>query len=294
MFQLKSFGQALLRQNFDATFTYHRTRLWLQGYNQPSKLLIYQMGKVASTSIFQALQAKIYNQPIYHIHYLSLDKLSRQLQTERKNFPKNRYILNEVVEADYIRQQLNNHPEQIQQWKIITLVRDPIGRRVSAFFQATEIPKLSATQQDDSEFIDDLVQSLVERFLSSWLNNASDPYYWFDSELKSSFGFDIFAHHFDQSLGYQIYRPINGPEILCIQLEKLNNCASEAFENFLGIRDLSLSKANVGSEKRYAVLYKKFKAALKLPRDFVEAMYNSAHVTHFYRPEEIAQFQQRW
>ncbi|NER78885.1 MAG: sulfotransferase family 2 domain-containing protein [Leptolyngbya sp. SIO1D8] len=294
MVQLKSVGQALLRQNFDTTLSYHRARLWLQGYSRHSKLLIYQMGKVGSTSILQAVKAELDDEPIYHVHFLAPDKVVHKLQVARKAFPKKRYIMPEIMEADYIRRQLDNHPEQIQDWKIITLLRDPIARRVSAFFQEIEVPKSLRKKLENSEFRNDFVQTLVKRFLDNWLNLASEPYHWFNSELKANFGFDIFAYPFDKKQGYQIYTPESGPKVLCFQLEKLSDCASEAFQTFMGIENLSLSKANVGSEKSYATLYKQFKATLRLPHDFVEAVYSSPHMAHFYSPEEISRFRHRW
>lgn len=292
--QLKSHALTLLKKNFDATLAYERARRWRDGRNRRNKLLVYQMGKVGSTSILKALQVKFKNEPVYHIHFLAQDLLAQKLQAERKSFYKNHHISRHFLDADYIRRQLDSRQEQVQHWKIITLLRDPIAQRVSRFFQVTTLPESLSEQPDNSRYINNLVQTLVDCFLDSWLSDASEPYSFFNSELKANFGFDIFAHSFDRQRGYQIYTPANGPKILCFQLEQLSNCSAEAFYEFMGLKNFTLGQANVGSKKGYAVLYKQFKAALRLPHDFAETVYNSAQMAHFYSPEAIARFRQRW
>lgn len=294
MTRLKSIGQAVLRQNFYVTLAYHRIRLRWEGRSRQQKVVIYQMGKVGSTSILEALRVHNIDAHLYHIHFLSSSKLKQDLHNAKNAFPKSRYILPEIVEADYIKAQLTKYPKKAQDWKVITLIRDPIARRVSAFFQITELPRFSKSQWNDSGFINDKVESLQKIFLDSWLNFSAEPFHWFDSELKANFNFDIFAHPFNQEMGYQIYDSDNESKILCLKLEALDHSASKAINEFMGIENFLPKKANVGNQKNYSILYKKFKSTLKLPSDFIEEIYGSDHVKHFYSSQEIDGFRQVW
>ena len=53
-------------------------------------------------------------------------------------------------------------------------------------------------------------------------------------------------------------------------------------------------KTNVGSAKVYAPLYKEFKNSIVLPESYVDRMYTSKYMRHFYSEEEIARFREKW
>lgn len=76
-------------------------------------ILVYQPGKVASSSIKKALD-KVYKGPVVHLHSFERDHGEHSLNRERKNL-----------------RQKGDLPKV----KIISLVRDPLSRNLSAFFQ---------------------------------------------------------------------------------------------------------------------------------------------------------------
>jgi hypothetical protein len=83
-------------------------------------------------------------------------------------------------------------------------------------------------------------------------------------------------------------------DLLLIRVEDLNRCASQAFSEFLGLPELPLINENVGSAKAYASLYKTFKDSVKLPESYIDQMYATKYMRHFYSDREIAAFKKRW
>jgi len=57
--ELKSLAQPLLRQDYRLTHSYHRLRLWQQGLRSKDKIIIYQVGKVGSTTIWKSLDSHL-------------------------------------------------------------------------------------------------------------------------------------------------------------------------------------------------------------------------------------------
>ena len=116
---------------------------------------------------------------------------------------------------------------------------------------------------------------------------------WFDNQLKPIWGIDIYSSPFSKEKGYQIYRQTPKVNLMIIRLEDLNTVAKDAFYDFLGIRDFTIIKTNIGAEKAYSDLYKKFKS-LPLPLNAVNEAYNSRYAYHFYTDQEINAFRNKW
>ena len=174
-------------------------------------------------------------------------------------------------------------------WKIVTLVRDPIAVNISGFFQIIDhsLPNFEDRYRAGSVSIETATKVFLEKYDHEW------PLTWFDIELNSALGIDVYSSHFPQSKGYKIYRT-EQVELLVLRLENINECVYEAFNEFLGLEQFSLVKANVGSKKTYSTAYKKFKDSIALPESYINKMYSSKHARHFYSEAEIADFKARW
>jgi hypothetical protein len=77
-------------------------------------------------------------------------------------------------------------------------------------------------------------------------------------------------------------------------LEDLTDCSAKAFSDFLGLRDFTLKRTNKGMGKQYSDAYKEVIKLINFPRDYVEKMYKSRYVQHFYSEHEIEQFRTKW
>lgn len=126
-------------------------------------IMIYQMGKVGSSSIYKTLiEAGYIN--TFQIHTLG----KKRKVINYSGFEHQPYHLDET---DFI----NNY--DIQKNKIITLVRDPIERNISAFFE--NFRRFVGIPFKDNNFtIEEIKDIFLERFPH---NQAID---WYDIEFK--------------------------------------------------------------------------------------------------------------
>lgn len=213
------------------------------------------MGKVGSTSVEDALPEGYHFHTLYNNHpcpYFNLyihGKLG-SLGKAWFTHPWRRFQLRGV-----------NAP-----LKIISLVRDPVKRNLSMFFQdlpywIAEYVKIvdRETRYSDVEWLWRVYQSIF---------NHDYCLTWFDREIKRFSGIDVMGESFDTSSGAQLY--VKGAvELLLLKTECLNE-NKEILENFVG-RSLKLNTVNVGEDKWYGSIYK----------DFVDQYY--PQVLDFYR-----------
>jgi len=293
----KLFFQSLLKQNYHVTHSYHRLRLWAADLTKKEKIVVYQMGKVGSTTIWKSLEASRFDAPIFHVHTLNSKKIARSLEADRVNFPKRRFIYYEVVQEEHLRRQLDRKHGQTL-WNVITLVRDPIAITLSSFFQKLEVEiplGLDYREKMKTEGRDSVLKEIRERFYEECVYNSDweHPFEWFNHELRDNFNVDIFEGSPLEKKDYFIYRAV-ATNVLLLKLESLNNCYQNAFRAFLGLQNFELVPSNIGLQKRYKTLYKAFLKEVNLPSDYIDRVYTSPLVKHLYSESEIEKFYQRW
>ena len=251
-----------------------------------SGVIVFQMGKVGSSSIYESLKRIGLNLPIYHAHVLRPTQLVAIEKLIKANWSPTRNPLH-LWHSLFLQNKLKQKPRK--KWKVITLVRDPIARNISAFFQTKHL--LSADEQRlllSSTNADELRDLFLEKF---YAHDA--PISWFDDELKSVFGVDVFKQPFPRETGYCVYEG-EMADVLLIRLEDLGRCQTEAIREFLGIDDFQMKKANVGKDKSYSEAYSRMLSSIRLPEAYIEQMYQSKYTQHFYSSDEIAKFSHRW
>ena len=282
--------------NYHSAKVFYFFQLFLNDLRWNQNIIVYQMGKVGSTTIVRSLKASGIKMPVYHVHDLKESTLKRDEQLYKDYFRKskfnNRYFPTHVWEGQYLSKQLNSTMFKTDKWKVITLVRDPIDRNISAFFQTLEIE----FGLNYAELLVAPTPSVIEKLTNLFLRESLShdyPLTWFDNELKGMLGLDVFTVPFPTTKGYKIYK---GEQVdtLVIRLEDLNKCASSAFCEFLNIDNFILKKANISNDKNYRTLWKDFKEILVLPNEYVRKMYTSKYMRHFYTSEEIRAFETEW
>ena len=215
-------------------------------------VLVYQMGKVGSTSVYRSLLAC--GVRAVHLHKLEpahVRGIARKDETS-----------------------------------IITLVREPISRRISTFFQNFE----QYTGTDYNQTTLD-VNALTEVFLSS--KHLRRPPLWFDTEFKSKLGVDVYDYPFPQEEGWLVIET-GKYRILILKLELDDAIKEEVISDFLNLSDLKLVRANVAQDKAYAETYQAFIQAIRLPEAYVEALCNARYTRNFYTDTEIEDIRTKW
>jgi tetratricopeptide (TPR) repeat protein len=246
-------------------------------------VVIYQMGKVGSTSVYESLKALNLDSPIYHVQYLTETGIKR---IGNKNVDSR--IPRHLNESMQLRRLIDNR-NKYNYWKIISFVRDPIARNISAFFQ--NISHWYPEIYSDAIPISTKIKNLINIFLHNYPHEI--PIEWFDEELKQVFSIDVFESDFPKDKGFKTYR-CDKNELLLMRVENLDKCASEALNTFLNINDFKLLKDNLAENKRYFEIYKLFKSQINLPQGMVEKIYNSKYAKHFYTPTELSSFISKW
>ncbi|MGE0683644.1 MAG: putative capsular polysaccharide synthesis family protein [Candidatus Binatia bacterium] len=241
-------------------------------------VVVYQMGMVGSTSIVEALTA--IGLPVFHLHALNPAHLMTVVEKhQEKGIP----LPAHIHQAFKVKKKLLDEGKPV---KIITAVRDPIARNISAYFQALRFFRALKPEFEEGE-----LETMMTEFLNKYQHHL--PLIWFDREIKEVLGLDIYNYPFPKNDGVQRIRETK-IDVLLLKAETADHLKIAVIREFLQIPEFSLKAKNVGKKKAYAHYYKPFLERIQLPAAYLDKMYGSRYVQHFYSPEEIHEFRKRW
>lgn len=274
---------------FGNTFNTIKNQL-IRSRTQQNPVYILQMGRVGSTSVLtaigQAYQEIQRNIPIYHSHYISnYDKVIGRACQDLAN-PN---LAIESIQRGDSTANLLMRSKNKQPIKIISLVRDPVARNISAFFFAF------------SQFVPDWKEKEAQNLLpANTLNTLFESkrqfiqtaFNWFDEQIKDTIGLDVYAVPFDTAQGWQVYQQ-GQVKLLLLRMEDLHRTGEDALRKFLHLPNLKMVKVNTGEEKEAYQLYRRF-LTHPISQEYLEMTYSTKLARHFYTEAEIKQFIQRW
>ncbi|WP_137132740.1 glycosyltransferase [Rhizobium sp. FY34] len=177
-------------------------------------------------------------------------------------------------------------------------VRDPIARSLSVAMQLYHELFEEPSDWDNSPEL--IAKRISQQIVDLWqtetvgydpkrlLAEATVRFHltWFQQELATPFGFDVFGTEFDKDRGYTIYTNGN-KRLLLFRYESgpaaVERGLSELFQN----HNFHLSHANSGDEKHTGSIYRELRKCFKMPRATLETIYANPSVTQFYTDEEI-------
>jgi glycosyltransferase involved in cell wall biosynthesis len=255
-------------------------------------IIVYQMGKVGSKTIEQSLlhfyQTSGIEVEIYHAHFLNyLDEMEKNAVEAHQSS----HAIKKIREAQDIRRKMEENPRC--QWNLVSLVRDPVARNIAGFFQNLSVNQFIPDWKTRYRNGTLQMEELQDAFLKLGDEYIQHPANWFDTQLKPIFNIDVFESPFPHENGYKIYSPSQNARLLVIRMEDINRCASQALDEFLGLKNFTILNSNLSAEKDYTAIYEAFKS-LPLPMDYVDKVYSTKYARHFYSKEEITGFKQRW
>jgi hypothetical protein len=224
-------------------------------------VLVYQMGKVGSSSLGKSLYRE-YPGVSVNAHDFSASH--------------NKWLVRRLYRAVM---------EEGSAVNIISLIREPIGRNVSAFFENYE--RDTGVNYRRSQLT---VEQLRELFLVNYRHDL--PLDWFENHIENRFGIDVFASPFPES-GFGTYES-GRVRLLVLKLEIPDAEKESAIGSFLNIPSFRLQRANVGELKIYADMYAAFKREVRLPAEYVDRMCDSRYFRHFYSRDVIEKVWRRW
>jgi hypothetical protein len=269
-------------------------------------VIVHTVGKVGSTAVAATLEATLPGRYIAHVHWLRSEHLRADEAHYRSRARAywgtrrmSRFMPQYIWLGQHLCSAMASAPANTV-WDVVTLVRDPVRRNISAFFQNLE-PMFDFWPAEELKIrsAEEVAARLVELFLDSYVAGKSpierdgDPLTWFDLELKPVFGVDVFARPFPVSQGYEIYSGPNS-RVLLVRLEDLDRVAAVAFAEFLGVDVSHVVSRNEAADKVYADVYQRFRQLLRIPAEYLDRLYSSQYATHFYTARELARFRSYW
>ncbi len=220
-------------------------------------VVVHQMGKVGSSSLYEALKQSGDFEAYQTHNFLSREKPERMVQVHAH------HVVNTLI------------PEG-RSIRFISGVRDPMARNISAFFH--NMPADVTT-----------VEQALERFRIQAEQEVQVTQHWFDAHVGTALGINVFGREADFSRGGHVV----AGNFLILRLEDPQEARERAVARFLDLESFSMPRVNVGSEKPYAELYREFKERFRPTRALVDATYDCKYVDHFY-PESRDAMKARW
>jgi hypothetical protein len=236
------------------------------------------MGKVGSAAIRDSLNAiGIINYQVHYLDHKKLENLTNRHEKLGMKIPPHILRSKEVLSGNV----LNNRGV-----KIISLMRDPVARNVSAFFQNLEtyFPQTPLSELDSA--------LLIDTFITKYSHRISVD--WFKNEFLPVTKIDVCANSVNKTNGCYTFNHEN-IDVLLIKVEANDEEKVKALKEFLDLPDtFTLLKINIGDEKSYSEKYKEFKSKIKLPKSYLDEMYDSKLICHFYDDDSIAKMRSKW
>lgn len=245
-----------------------RAEIWRHDLNrrlrQHPPVFAYQMGKVASRGITEPLH-DYYPGVVIHDHVFGGDKMQGET----------RELFKYVTGA--------NQPELLY---MISLVREPIARNVSAFFNNFKI-HVGMSPEEWQGGLDALKELYLERF------PHDQPLYWFERSIEHNFGIDIYRTPFLPNDAVVITQ--DKVRLLILRMEAADEIKSESVARFLNIsRDYHVQRTNERKNKDGANLYRQFVDWVTFDSQYVDLFCKSRYFNHFYSREFVAKTRSRW
>jgi hypothetical protein len=164
---------------------------------------------------------------------------------------------------------------------IITLVREPVERNFSAYFENMQKWDLKTPN----------TKGLIESFVRDY--EHSIPLEWFDEEFKVATGIDIYDYDFSKEKGWLMLEKENS-KVLIMKVECSHQEKIKALNQTLELDNIELVNKNVGNNKTYAEEYNDFKSSITLPNSYFSLMSQSKYSKFFYSESELESIKQKY
>ncbi len=240
-------------------------------------VLVWTVGKVASSSVYATL--KHYGFETLHIHYLSDWYLTNQIN---KMYAGRDLAVN-IATSVRFRHGFDRNFYKTP-FRVVTLVRDPLARNISAYFENLAHFSKSAKTVADSGWH---IQNFLDRYPHSIVLD------WFDAELRDVGGVDFRQINFDPDRQWCIRRDEKF-HVLIIRAEAPDQVKLDAMSEFFNTPMTSLIRQNEAADKHYNELYQAFRATMAFPKAHIDFMYDNDLCETFWNPSEIRRMRNAW
>ena len=265
-----------------------KIKIYLKYYRGYNPIVIYQMGKVGSMTVYETLKKNVRNS-VFHVHFLTPHEIERV---------KDKYLKAGIVyEPPHMKDSrlLSSQVKYLKSinWHIITLVRDPISAKMSHLFHN---PKVHHQYLFDEEGNLDQSRALevTYRKLMDFDPTSDFVCNWINREFCSYLGVDLYQYPFDKERGFQLLE-VGNYKIMILQTESIDKGLIRAFKEMQIISDnVQIVKSNENEDKEFSEVYKAVRDNIKIPDIKINEIYNSKYVRHFYSDAFISSKIDQW
>lgn len=235
-------------------------------------IIVYQMAKVGSSAVAGALA--LTGRPVFHVHRMNADHLEAMRAGRRargwRSLP--------VPAHDRLGLRLNEKVVKAgRAAKIVTLVREPIGRNLSSYFEHLDAI-WHAADAHTALSMAELRRGFIERY------PHDEPLTWFDDEMRPVLGIDVYDRPFD-TRGCMTMRHAN-VDVLVLKSEMDDDAKRRALAAFLDLDVPPLAPVNRTADKAKGAAYAQFVETVGLTDAYLDRMLSSRYCRHFYREDE--------
>ncbi|MEM0986152.1 MAG: putative capsular polysaccharide synthesis family protein [Pseudomonadota bacterium] len=237
--------------------------------------IVYTMGKVGSSAISAAIRQS--GRVVHDIHTLNDDAL---LAGMRKALDKGQFPNPHICVSMAWKSREISVP---QRCVYISLVRDPIARNISAYFQnlGTFIDTLEAGTDSEAE---DLFVDFMDRYPHFF------PVKWYEREYAQHLGIDVFQGRFRHQAGYQLS---HHERIVIFKTDTPDEVKSSVLTRVLGFT-VDVRPTHASADKDYADDYDAVRSLARFEPALLDRVYGSAFVKHFWESDAIEQMRAKW
>lgn len=279
----------LVRNIYKYTYgLYECLKINLSSFSDNTPVLVYQMGKVGSSTIEMSLKKSGFKNAVYHIHFLSDEGLKSAYEYYKNmgsgipvHLQRSICLSNKISKSSSVR------------WKVVTIIREPVGREVSNVFQNLNDTNPETINKKSSYDVD-RISRIVNGVLEGFNEDTNFTCKWIDNEINKTLNIDLFDREFDVDKGYSIINE-NNISLLVLRLEDMSDNFSEAMTKFFGDSEkIEMHNTNIGDSKNYSEAYSEIRKDIKLPSALCKKIYGSKYVKKFYNDKQIAEFITKW
>lgn len=248
-------------------------------FARPQIAACVSMAKTGSTALTHALRQAGWPDAV-HTHYFG----PRSLAFKQRSFDASGIVPEPMMMASRrLVERVNNAVSEV---RIVTSIRDPIGRFVAQFF-ANRFRATSSVDIDLQEAKHDLI-AWVERAFGG--DRTTE---WMDDNLGSTLGINFRLAPFDRDRG-SCRLEANGTRVAIFRQE--DEIARKELELgwLMDLPRLDLLPINIASAKPYHDAYERFKTKFVAPHSWINKFYETDAIQHFYSQAEVASFKKFW
>lgn len=246
--------------------------IWDVARELPDPVLIYQMSKVGSSTVYKSLKKEGVGS--VHVHFIAREHWRRVAEMYSNN---NTTLPSHFHKGRLLRYWINATQRQV---RVVSLVRDPIARHVSGAFEIGNVQGIPTNKSSEA-------LRVLEDQLSA-LDEFEYPFQWFAREIEPTFGVDVLSHPFNRKEGFGRITTDN-VDILILRTEQLSTLVPTVLGDFVG-EDLDVQRDRVRTNQVYTTV----KHQLCLSEPTVRRLYDHPWMHHFYTDQDIERFVERW